>query len=847
MNASHTTIWALAAAGAILIAGCGDDAEDGNAQATPASVVAAIADNADLSGLNNALRSTGLDEALAGDGPFTVFAPTDAAFAALPDGALDDSEAVATILQGHVIADMVTAAEVVTLDEAQTLSGSTIAIEVIDGEVILNGTAKVTMTDIETANGVVHIIDAVLVPEEAPSNSIADIVIASDDFDTLEDAVVAAGLAGTLGSAGPFTVFAPTDDAFANLPEGALDELLADTDALTAVLTYHAIGGEVDSAAVVGLSEATTLNGATISIEVVDGDVILNGSAKVTMVDIMADNGIIHVIDTVLLPPAPAMDTITDIVVGSDDFDTLEAAVVAADLADTLAGDGPFTVFAPTDAAFDALPEGALDGLLADADALTDVLTYHVVSGEVDAATVVGLTEATALNGDTISIEVVDGDVILNGNVKVTTVDIMAANGIIHVIDAVLMPPVPSNTITDIVVGNDDFDTLEAAVVAAGLAETLAGDGPFTVFAPTDAAFEALPDGALDALLADTDALTDVLTYHVVAGEVDAATVVGLSDATALNGDTISIEVVDGDVFLNGTTKVTVVDVMADNGIIHIIDAVLMPPTNTITDIVVGNPDFSTLETAVLAADLAETLAGDGPFTVFAPTDEAFAALPDGVLDGLLADIPALTDILTYHVVSGSVDAATVVTLPRATALNNVDVDIKIVGGAVMLNDTVMVTTTDIAADNGIIHVIDAVLTPPPTIAEIVSDDANFSTLLTAVTTAGLATTLNDDGPFTVFAPTNAAFAAIPATDLSDLLADVPALTNVLLYHVADGKLYSEAVVELTMLMMKNSVAAAVAVDMMSGAASIGGATISTVDIRARNGVIHVIDSVLLP
>ena len=134
---------------------------------------------------------------------------------------------------------------------------------------------------------------------------------------------------------------------------------------------------------------------------------------------------------------------------------------------------------------------------------------------------------------------------------------------------------------------------------------------------------------------------------------------------------------------------------------------------NTITDIDVAGADFSTLEAAVVAAGLAETLAGPGPFTVFAPTNAAIAKLPAGTLDTLLADTAALAEILKYHVVSGRVDAATVVTLTQAATLQGADVTIAVVDGKVILNGSVMVTMTDIAADNGIIHVIDGVLLPP--------------------------------------------------------------------------------------------------------------------------------------
>ena len=133
---------------------------------------------------------------------------------------------------------------------------------------------------------------------------------------------------------------------------------------------------------------------------------------------------------------------------------------------------------------------------------------------------------------------------------------------------------------------------------------------------------------------------------------------------------------------------------------------------NTIVDVAAGNPDFSTLVAAVKAAGLVETLSGEGPFTVFAPTNEAFAKLPEGKVDSLLADIPTLKKILTYHVVAGKVMAADVVGLNNATTVQGDDVKIAVVDGKVQLNDSATVTATDIEASNGVIHVIDTVLIP---------------------------------------------------------------------------------------------------------------------------------------
>lgn len=278
--------------------------------------------------------------------------------------------------------------------------------------------------------------------------------------------------------------------------------------------------------------------------------------------------------------------------------------------------------------------------------------------------------------------------------------------------------------IVDTAVADGRFTTLVAAVQAAELVDTLKGEGPFTVFAPTDDAFAALPAGTLDSLLLpeNKQALTDILLYHVVSGKVMAADVTALTSATTVLGKDVAIKVDMGNVYINDS-KVIITDIETSNGVIHVIDAVLLPPSEdaammdkkTIVDIAVADGRFTTLVAAVTAADLVETLSGEGPFTVFAPTDDAFAALPAGTLDSLLLpeNKQALTDILLYHVVSGKVMAADVVTLTSATTVLGKDVTITVKDGKVFLNDTVEVIITDIEASNGVIHVINAVLLPP--------------------------------------------------------------------------------------------------------------------------------------
>ena len=265
------------------------------------------------------------------------------------------------------------------------------------------------------------------------------------------------------------------------------------------------------------------------------------------------------------------------------------------------------------------------------------------------------------------------------------------------------------------------FNTLVAALDAADLVETLSGDGTFTVFAPTDDAFAALPEGMLEELLADPETLKQILLYHVVGDVVMAETVVTLDEAETLEGSMVAIDVVDGNVFLNDS-QVTSTDIEASNGVVHVIDKVLVPgmqeaasnetleESKSIAEIAVAG-GFNTLVAALSAADLVETLSGDGAFTVFAPTDDAFAALPEGMLEGLLADTESLTQILLYHVVGDVVMADTVVTLDEAETLEGSKVEIEVVDGKVFVNDS-QVTSTDIKASNGVIHVIDKVLVP---------------------------------------------------------------------------------------------------------------------------------------
>ncbi len=264
--------------------------------------------------------------------------------------------------------------------------------------------------------------------------------------------------------------------------------------------------------------------------------------------------------------------------IDADDFETLVAALTAAtpntDLVTLLSGDGPFTVFAPTDAAFAALPDGTLESLLGDLPTLVDILAFHVAAGSVPASAVTN-TKLTMFNEEEAIVQVTEaGGVIIQG-ANVVEADFYASNGVIHVIDSVILPPSGMENIVDVLSAAGNFGTLIQAAIDTGAAATLEGDGPFTLFAPTDDAFANLPEGLLASLTAEQ--ILDILLYHVIPAEVPAANVVA-GMVSAANGDMLTLATVDG-VQVNDA-NVILADLFGTNGVIHVIDKVLVPPSN---------------------------------------------------------------------------------------------------------------------------------------------------------------------------------------------------------------------------------------------------------------------------
>jgi len=426
--------------------------------------------------------------------------------------------------------------------------------------------------------------------------------------------------------------------------------------------------------------------------------------------------------------------SIVELVTGVPNLQSLETALIRADLVGALEGAGPFTILAPSNEAFDnflaANGFGNLNSV--PVDVLQQVLLNHVISGNVqstDLSTGFATTLATsAANGSPMSIYIdTSNGVTFNGVSSVENRDIQATNGVIHEVDAVIGLP----TIVDLAVAADATSTLVSAVSAANLVDDLSGPGPFTVLAPTNDAFaQFLADNNLSGLGdIPTNMLTQVLLNHVVGAALESgdlstgyANTLATSAATD-NNMSIYINTSNG-VQFNGISSVAIANVNANNGVIHVVDRVIGLPT--VVDFALADPNFNTLVSALTRADLTtdfvSVLSTDSgtapaPFTVFAPINSAFDDLvAELMIDGLAdLDEPTLNATLTFHVVGGANVRANALSDGFTVPTLGGDITANITGGATLTDAngrTSSIIATDVQANNGVIHAINKVILP---------------------------------------------------------------------------------------------------------------------------------------
>ena len=654
--------------------------------------------------------------------------------------------------------------------------------------------------------------------DDTSDKTIVEVAQAGDQFSTLVKALKAADLVGALQGEGPFTVFAPNNEAFSNADLGEQD--LAD------VLQYHVIPSEVLSGDLQATQTVETLQGEDLLIEAADGTVTITDNSgqmyEVTEADLQGTNGVVHIIDGVLNPAPNIVDVASD----AGNFTALVDALGQTGLDEALQGAGPFTVFAPNDNAFSGVDLSGFTN-----EELTEILQYHVVSADIQSGDLMAEQSVEALTGDSLFVEA-NGGVSVNGSASVVTADIGASNGTIHEVDNVLLPD-SYQDVVGIISKRYNLQSLEDAVVSEGLASTLQGSGPFTVFAPTNEAFANKDLSGLN--------VAEVLQYHVLSGEVLSGDLQASQTVTTLQGEELVIEVSDGTVTITDNTgqmyEVTQADLQGTNGVVHVIDGVLDPSPN-IVDVAADAGNFTTLVDALGQTGLDEALQGAGPFTVFAPTDNAFSGVD---LSGFTNE--QLAEILQYHVISGNILSGDLTAEQSVEALAAGTLFIEANGG-VTVNDNATVVSADVEASNGTIHAIDNVLLPDAyqDVVGIISKRYNLQSLEDAVVSAGLASTLQGSGPFTVFAPTNEAFnnADLSGYTVSDVLE-----YHVLPQEVLSGDISSGTVTTVNGADLDITVNNDGSVELTDQAGNTF--SVTTVDLQGTNGVVHIIDGVLLP
>jgi uncharacterized surface protein with fasciclin (FAS1) repeats len=606
---------------------CSDDDDNNTGPGVQTTTVVDVALENGLTSLAAALEATDLVTTLQGTGPFTVFAPTNAAFDDLLSATgldlnnltTEQEDVVRNILLNHVIigstvssTDLVSAGSGYNKTAATGPNGENLSIYFTTSNgVMLNGMSTVTDPDNTATNGTLHIVDTVIdlptIATFATTNAaLGNLVSALQLADTGTPTVPYIETVSD-PTAGPFTVFAPTNDAFADLlleldPTGST--ALGDLDPATvdAVLLMHIVNANVQSSGLPSGSVSTlggdiTADNTNFTLTDPNGRV---SNIVISLVDIQGMNGVVHVIDKVILPEQPESNTIIDVALDNG-LTSLAAALEATGLVSTLQGEGPFTVFAPTNEAFaDLLNATGLDLnnlSTAEEDLVRNILLNHVIVGQtlnasdlISAGSGYDNTAAVGPNGENLSIYFTTSNgVVLNGQSTVTGADNNADNGTIHIVDTVIDLP----TIATFATTNDALSNLVAALQLADTGtptvpyiETVsdATAGPFTVFAPTNDAFAALlleldPTG--NTALGDLDPATvdAVLLMHIVNANVQSS---GLPNGTVgtLGGDITA----DNTAFTltdpNGRISniiTSLVDIQTMNGVVHVIDTVILP------------------------------------------------------------------------------------------------------------------------------------------------------------------------------------------------------------------------------------------------------------------------------
>ncbi|XP_005812345.1 transforming growth factor-beta-induced protein ig-h3 [Xiphophorus maculatus] len=498
---------------------------------------------------------------------------------------------------------------------------------------------------------------------------------------------------------GSFTFFAPSNEAWAALPAEILDALVSNVNIeLLNALHYHMVNRRLTTEELKhGSSFSSMYQDSHVHIHHYSNGIVTVNCARLIKPDQHATNGIVHVIDRVITAVSSDMQSIIDV---DDDLETLRAAFAAAGLSTLLESPGQYTIFAPTNDAFAKIPRETLNRILGDPVALKDLLNYHMLKQLQCAESIVSGTSVETLQGTALEVGC-DGDqMTLNGNAVVTKKDQLGTNGVIHYISQLLIPD-SAKTLLELA-EDSSVSTATRLFVDAGLSSHLRGSEALTMLAPLNDAFK----GSVTM----TPDLRALMKNHLLKQQLSSKALYDGQQLQTLGGLTLRVFVYRNNLCIENTC-IAAHDRTGRFATMFTLDKVLAPPTGTLMDVLKADERFSQLVGAIQTASMTELLNQQGALTFFAPTDEAFRALPPAELSRLLGNADQLTAVLRLHLGEGLLVSGGISSHTRLAPLQGDKLELGVRNFTVYVNK-VPVVDADLMATNGVVHAVNAIIRP---------------------------------------------------------------------------------------------------------------------------------------
>lgn len=500
-------------------------------------------------------------------------------------------------------------------------------------------------------------------------------------------------------------------------------------------------------------------------------------------------------------------------------------------------GPGSFTFFAPSNEAWAALPTEILDALVSNVNIeLLNALHYHMVNKRLTSEELKhGATFTSMYQDFNVHVQHYSNGIVTVNCARLIKPDQHATNGIVHVVDRVITAV--SNNVQTIIEVDDDLETLRTAIAAAGLTAILETEGHYTVFAPTNEAFEKIPQETLNRILGDPVALRDMLNYHILRNMQCAESIVAGTPLETLQGTVLEVGC-DGDsMTLNGKAIVTKTDQLGTNGVVHYINELLIPDSaKTLLELAEGS-NVAMATKLFVEAGLNTHLTGSEALTLIAPLDDGFR--------GSVSMTPALRTLLSQLILKESLSSKSLYHGQELETLGGTKLRVFVYRNNLCI-ENMCIAAHDKVGRFGSMFTVDKLLTPPTgTVMDLLKAQDRFSVLVGALQTAGLTELLNQQGALTFFAPTNDAFNSIPTAERNKLLRNSAELSRLLKFHLGEGLLVSGGVSSHTRVQPLQGDRLELGV--RNYTVYVNRVPVEDADLMATNGVVHAVNRIIKP